>query len=225
MMMKVIFKLLQTLGAWFWSKLGQKDRHISDLLVPVLLVAIAAESVALYRGYERSRKVESTSKALAKTVSSIGTVPEKVAVKTQNGTVEGRVAVPNRLTQRNIKDRFSNEIAPVRSIGVKAKDITGVEKVATDTHDTVQAKAEDNAFGGMEIHYADKFATINVEIDSVRESFIDYSIRDSLVIISFQKKHSLLFGLIKWRENKKVEVHSLNPKTTISGFEVVHKIE
>lgn len=223
--MSLIIKILHGFGVWFWSKLGSKERHISDLLVPVLLVAIAAESVALYRGYERNRKIENTSKTLANSLSNIGKAPEKAVLSTKKGSIQALVATPSGLTNKNIKDRYSEDIEPIKSIGVNAKDVTGIQKITTDTHDTIYTPMVSNSFGGLEAHYKDNFATINVSIDSTRNSIINYSIRDSLVIINFQKKHSILFGLIKWRESKKVEVHSLNPKTTISGFEVIHKIE
>lgn len=223
--MSLIIKILHGFGVWFWSKLGSKERHISDLLVPVLFVAIAAESVALYRGYERNRKIENTSKTLANSLSNIGKAPEKAVLSTKKGSIQALVATPSDLTNKNIKDRYSEDIEPVKSIGVNAKDVTGIQKITTDTHDTIYTPMISNSFGGLEAHYKDNFATINVSIDSTRNSIINYSIRDSLVIINFQKKHSILFGLIKWRESKKVEVHSLNPKTTISGFEVIHKIE
>lgn len=223
--MSLIIKILHGFGVWFWSKLGSKERHISDLLVPVLLVAIAAESVALYRGYERNRKIENTSKTLANSLSNIGKAPEKAVLSTKKGSIQALVATPSGLTNKNIKDRYSEDIEPVKSIGVNAKDVTGIQKITTDTHDTIYTPMISNSFGGLEAHYKDNFATINVSVDSTRNSIIDYSIRDSLVIINFQKKHNILFGLIKWRESKKVEVHSLNPKTTISGFEVIHKIE
>ena len=223
--MSLIIKILHGFGVWFWSKLGSKERHISDLLVPVLLVAIAAESVALYRGYERNRKIENTSTTLANSLSNIGKAPEKAVLSTKKGSIQALVATPSGLTNKNIKDRYSEDIEPVKSIGVNAKDVTGIQKITTDTHDTIYTPMISNSFGGLEAHYKDNFATINVSIDSTRNSIINYSIRDSLVIINFQKKHSILFGLIKWRESKKVEVHSLNPKTTISGFEVIHKIE
>ena len=223
--MSLIIKILHGFGVWFWSKLGSKERHISDLLVPVLLVAIAAESVALYRGYERNRKIENTSKTLANSLSNIGKAPEKAVLSTKKGSIQALVVTPSGLTNKNIKDRYSEDIEPVKSIGVNAKDVTGIQKITTDTHDTIYTPMIINSFGGLEAHYKDNFATINVSVDSTRNSIIDYSIRDSLVIINFQKKHSILFGLIKWRESKKVEVHSLNPKTTISGFEVIHKIE
>ena len=223
--MSLIIKILHGFGVWFWSKLGSKERHISDLLVPVLLVAIAAESVALYRGYERNRKIENTSKTLANSLSNVGKAPEKAVLSTKKGSIQALVATPSGLTNKNIKDRYSEDIEPVKSIGVNAKDVTGIQKIITDTHDTIYTPMISNSFGGLEAHYKDNFATINVSVDSTRNSIIDYSIRDSLVIINFQKKHSILFGLIKWRESKKVEVHSLNPKTTISGFEVIHKIE
>lgn len=223
--MSLIIKILHGFGVWFWSKLGSKERHVSDLLVPVLLVAIAAESVALYRGYERNRKIENTSKTLANSLSNIGKAPEKAVLSTKKGSIQALVATPSGLTNKNIKDRYSEDIEPIKSIGVNAKDVTGIQKITTDTRDTIYTPMTRNSFGGLEAHYKDNFATINVSIDSTRNSIINYSIRDSLVIINFQKKHSILFGLIKWRESKKVEVHSLNPKTTISGFEVIHKIE
>lgn len=219
--MSLIIKILQMLGAW----LGLKGRRLSDLLVPILIVAIAAESVALYRGYEKYKKEKSTSKVLANSLSNIGKPPERVSISTKNGTVEALVSTPINLTNRNIKDRYSEDISLVKSMGVKEKDISGIQKISSNTHDTIYIPMIKNAFGGLEAHYTDKFATINVSVDSTRNSIIDYSIRDSLVIIDFQKKHSILFGLIKWRESKRVEVHSLNPKTTITGFEVVHKIE
>lgn len=224
-MMSLIIKILHGFGVWFWSKLESKERHISDLLVPVLLVAIAAESVALYRGYERNRKIENTSKTLANSLSNIGKAPEKAVLSTKKGSIQALVATPSGLTNKNIKDRYSEDIEPIKSIGVNAKDVTGIQKITTDTRDTIYTPMVSNSFGGLEAYYKDNFATINVSIDSTRNSIINYSIRDSLVIINFQKKHSILFGLIKWRESKKVEVHSLNPKTTISGFEVIHKIE
>lgn len=223
--MSLIIKILRGFGVWFWSKLGTKDRHISDLLVPVLLVAIAAESVALFRGYERNRKVENTSKTLANSLSNIGKAPKRAVLSTKNGSIQALVTTPSDLTNKNIKERYSKEIEPVKSIGVNAKDVTGVQKIITIAHDTIYIPMISNSFGGLEAHYKDNFTTINVNIDSTRNSTIDYSIRDSLVIIDFQKKHSILFGLIKWRESKKVEVHSLNPKMRISEFEVIHKIE
>lgn len=223
--MGLIIKILQKLGAWLWSKLGAKGRRFSDLLVPILLVAIAAESVVLYRSYEQYKKEESTSKVLANSLSNIGKSPERISLNTRNGTVEALVSTPINLTKRNIKDRYSEDISPVKSMGVKERDILGIQKISTNTHDTIYVPMVENAFGGLEAHYTDKFATINVFVDSSRNSLIDYSICDSLVVIDYQKRRSILFGLIKWRESKRIEVHSLNPKTTITGFEVVRKIE
>ena len=135
--MSLIIKILHGFGVWFWSKLGSKERHISDLLVPVLLVAIAAESVALYRGYERNRKIENTSKTLANSLSNIGKAPEKAVLSTKKGSIQALVATPSGLTNKNIKDRYSEDIEPVKSIGVNAKDVTGIQKITTDTHDTI----------------------------------------------------------------------------------------
>lgn len=224
-MISLIIKILHEFGAWFWSKLGTRNRHISDLLVPILLVAIAAESVVLYRGYEKYKKIENTSKTLVNSLSNVGKTPTKVILSTKKGHVQALIATPSNMTAKNIKDRYTEDIAPVKKLGIRAKDVTGLEKIGTNTRDTIYIPMTRNSFGGLEAHYKDKFATINVLVDSTRNSLIDYSIRDSLVIIHFQKKHSFLFGLIKWRENKKVEVHSLNPKTTILGFEVVQKID
>lgn len=223
--MSLIIKILQKLGAWLWSKLGAKGRRFSDLLMPILLVAIAAESVVLYRSYEKYKKEESTSKVLANSLSNIGKSPERISLNTRNGTVEALVSTPINLTKRNIKDRYSEDIYPVKSMGVKERDILGIQKISTNTHDTIYVPMVENAFGGLEAHYTDKFATINIFVDSSRNSLIDYSICDSLVVIDYQKRRSILFGLIKWRESKRIEVHSLNPKTTITGFEVVRKIE
>lgn len=221
----IIFSILREIGSKLWEKMGSKGRSFSDLLVPILLVAIATESVILYRGYERVKKMEESAKALTNTVSNIGRPAKNIEVKTKRGIVTAAVTEPLSLTKQNIKDRYSEDLAVSKSMGVKADDVNDISHLALVTIDTVTVPIIVNKFGGKDIHYTDDFATINVEIDSTKYANIDYSIKDSLVITSYQKKHKFLFGLIRWKEQKKTEVHSLNPKAKIIGLEIIEKLE
>src|SRR5574344_494164 len=122
-MMNLILNLLRKAGAWIWTKLGQNGSHVSDLLVPVLFVAIAAESVALFHGCNKYKEKEKTSEGLSNTISKVDEPAKRVTVKTGNGIVTGLVASPLIFTTKNIKDRMANDVVSAKIIGINPRDV------------------------------------------------------------------------------------------------------
>jgi len=78
-----------------------------------------------------------------------------------------------------------------------------------------------DTFGGIKAGVHDEWANIDVEINKERQAIFDYSFKDSLTIMTVQKKHSILFGLIKWREHESTKVISHNPNAEISTLQTI----
>lgn len=125
-------------------------------------------------------------------------------------------------TKSNLQARY---IRLLEASQIKLKDVNSVTEVASVIRnvDTVIAKVD--TFGGIKINSSDAYVNINVEVFSDRKTIIDYTVRDSLTIINIQKRHSLLFGLIKWKEHKKTRVANANPKATIVDLQTIEIIE
>ena len=118
------------------------------------------------------------------------------------------------MTKKNIQVRYDDLL---KSTKIKPKDVQGMVSVGKVTADTVRVPVEVDSFGGLKTGYKDKFTTINVNISKDRSAAIDYAIWDSISVINEQKKHSILFGLIKWKETERTTVVSHNPKSKIVG--------
>ena len=107
------------------------------------------------------------------------------------------------MTQNNLQAKYNNLLAASK---VKPKDISNVTSTIHSV-DTVIAVID--SFGGIKAKLEDDFVDIDVEVLPDKKTIIDYEVRDSLTILSVQKKHSWLFGLIKWKDNPKAEIVSL----------------
>ena len=127
-----------------------------------------------------------------------------------------------RMTAENVQARY-NELLAASSI--KKKDINQVATIGTEAKDTVYVPVETDSFGGLQTGYKDSFIDISVNISPERMATIGYASRDSLSLIVTQKKHSILFGLIKWRSLEKTTVINHNPNATISSLETINVIE
>ena len=90
------------------------------------------------------------------------------------------------------------------------------------TTDTVVVEAKVDSFGGLKTGYTDSFVDISVDIDKERRSKIAYNVRDSLTVMVTQKKHSILFGLFKWKEYEKAVVVNHNPKAVTTHVEIMN---
>lgn len=115
------------------------------------------------------------------------------------------------VTKRNLQALYGELL---KASDTKIKDAQTLVNVGTVTagKDTIVCLVD--SFGGIKAAWQDKYVNIQVDIDSARKAAIDYSIRDSLTIINYEKKHSLLFGLIKWKSYEGCKVITHNPKAT-----------
>lgn len=119
------------------------------------------------------------------------------------------------ITLQNLKSKYSKLLAASK---VKPKYVDRITEVRTTTHsiDTIICKVD--TFGGMTAHLDDGYANINVRIDSAKKAIIDYSVDDSITIINYTKRHSILFGLIKWKSYQGSKVITNNPKSEPKTF-------
>lgn len=114
-------------------------------------------------------------------------------------------------TNKSLKAMYGDLL---KASNVKAGEVKYITKVETVTAGRDTTVCFVDSFGGLNAHWKDNYANIDVKIDSARNAMIDYSVRDSITIISYMKKHSILFGLIKWKSHEGCKVITHNPKAT-----------
>ena len=162
---------------------------------------------------------------MERSVSQIGKPKqEKKELHTDNGTLTSITTEPVKVTSKNIRERYADDVKEVKDAGIKGRDIDELTHINISTRDSVSAELHHVDSTTMNVHYADGYARIDVQIDSLRSATIDYEVKDSVVVVAYQKRHRLLFGLIRWKETERVEVHSKNPKAEVESVEVVQRM-
>lgn len=126
------------------------------------------------------------------------------------------------MTKGNVERKYGELLA---AAAIKAKDADRLTDVALVAVDTIRIPVMVDSFGGVKASYSDAYAAISVSIGSDRMADIDYSIRDSIVVVNTQKRHSLFFGLIKWKETMRTTVMSKNPNSMIVGLRSINVME
>lgn len=116
-----------------------------------------------------------------------------------------------KVTNRNLGCLYGDLLKASKT---KPKDVKNIVSVGSVTMGRDTVKCLVDSFRGLMAHWQDRYINIKVNIDTMKNAMIDYTVRDSLTIISYQKKHSLLFGLIKWKSYEGCKVISHNPKST-----------
>lgn len=168
-------------------------------------------------------KAEKQVGLLSSTISDLSQEMESYAI-TMDDSVKlyaGRVRTLN-MTVDNLQSRYKKLYAATR---IRAEDVGLMATVSDTIRDTVFVEAKTDPFGGVSTGYRDDFVNISVSIDSKCLAKIDYAVKDSLSLVVSQKRHSILFGLIKWREYEKATVINHNPKARVSNLEVINRIE
>lgn len=115
------------------------------------------------------------------------------------------------VTNKNLESLYGDLLKATKT---KPKDIKGITEVSSITSGRDTTICLVDSFGGLKANWNDKYINIRVDIDSARKAIIDYYVRDSLTIISYQKRHSILFSLIKWNSYEGCKVITHNPKAT-----------
>lgn len=177
------------------------------------LVAIIAVLIWLL-SYEskKAKSYKANAKILENTISSLNQRIKVSTIKLNDTLLLKQAEVRSlEITNKNLQSLYDELL---KASNTKAKDVQTMANIGTVTtgKDTVLCLVD--TFGGIKAHWVDQYINIKVDIDSARMAAIDYSIKDSLTIISYAKKHSLLFGLIKWKSYEGCEVITHNPKAT-----------
>lgn len=122
----------------------------------------------------------------------------------------------------NLEAKYNNLLAASK---LKSKDVNTITEITSVIHQIDTVIAEVDSFGGIRASVQDPFINIDVEVMPNRNTVIDYAVKDSLTVINVQKKHSWLFGLIKWKEHKDTRVINHNPKATITNLQTIDVLE
>ena len=125
-------------------------------------------------------------------------------------------------SKNNLKSKYDQLL---KASKLKPKDVGPVTEIVTVVHQIDTVIAEADTFGGITARLQDPFVRIDVEVKPDLKTLIDYEVRDSLTVITVQKKHSWLFGLIKWKEHKSTRVINHNPKANIVNLKTIDVLE
>lgn len=160
---------------------------------------------------------------LETTVNDLNQEIKRTTIKLNDSVEVYQAEVKNlRVTQKNLKAKYDKLLKKSK---LKPKDVGSVAEIANIIHSVDTVYAQVDSFGGLQASLKDPFVNIDVDVFPDRKTIIDYEVRDSLTVINVQKKHSWLFGLIKWTEHKSTRVISNNPKSSIAGLQVVEVFE
>lgn len=199
-------------------RMGTSKNALVAGLALIILVFFALFAHQSKVAYKNKAKAE----ALERTVSNEGAKAEVTELKLNDSLRVMQADVEDlQITIKNLKSRYNNLLA---SSKIRTKYVDRVVEINTVTHDTVKTICKVDSFGGMNVKYADNYTKINVDIDSSRHAVIDYTVNDSLTIINYTKRHSLLFGLIKWNSYKGCKVITHNPKAspnTVISYDII----
>lgn len=197
-------------------------RTSKNALVAGLALIILAFFILFAHQSKVAYKNKAKADALERTVSNEDNKTKVTELKLNDSLKVMQADVEDlQMTVKNLKSRYNNLLA---SSKVRTKYVDRVVEINTVTHDTVKTICKVDSFGGMNVKYADNYAKINVDIDSSRHAVIDYTVNDSLTIINYTKRHSLLFGLIKWSSYKGCKVITHNPKAspnTVISYDII----
>lgn len=189
----------------------------------VLFVTVACLMWYAVNTTKRLCQAQQTAETLETTISDLHQQVRTFEIRMNDSTRFHAATVNNlRMTADNIQARYNDLL---KASGTKKKDVNQVSTVSTESRDTVYVPVAVDSFGGLQAGYKDQFIDISVEITPDKIAKIGYASRDSLSVLVTQKKHSILFGLIKWRSLEKTTVVNHNPNSTISSLEVINVIE
>jgi len=196
---------------------------ITSKLAGIFILVFLALVWYSYETTKKLNEAKQKSETLETTISDMNQKIERFEIQMDDSTRLHAATVKNlRMTADNIQAKY-NELLKASSI--KKKDVNSVAIIGTEAKDTVYVPTEVDSFGGLQTGYKDQFIDISVNINPERLATIAYASRDSLSLIVTQKKHSILFGLIKWKSLEKTTVINHNPNATISSLQTIDVIE
>ena len=186
-------------------------------------LAIGVLCFILWQTHSQVTKYQHKANTLEATISDLNQEIKYTKIQLNNSIALYQAEVKSlNMTQNNLQAKYNNLLAASK---VKPKDISNVTEVSSTIHSVDTVIAVIDSFGGIKAKLEDDFVDIDVEVLPDKKTIIDYEVRDSLTILSVQKKHSWLFGLIKWKEQKGIKVINHNPKAEIVSLQTIDIIE
>jgi len=172
--------------------------------------------------YEKWMAEKAKSKNLELTINKLHQDLETLTVRINDSTVvHGAIVEDMRMTQKNLEARCGELM---KKLSIKAKNVDHYINTTTFVHDTVYREINVDTAGVVTAEYVDNFTNIKVAIDNGTALF-DYSIKDSISVFNVRKKHSILFGLIKWKGEPKTTIINHNPKAIVTEFNAIEILE
>ena len=189
--------------------------------IPYLL--IVGLVIGLKWTWQKAESYRENAQILETTISDLNQEIKQTRIQ-MNDSIEVYQAEVRNLTftQRNLKAKYDKLLSASQT---KPKDVNSITEVASVIQDRDTVIAVVDSFGGLNAKMIDPFVSIEVEVFPNRSTIIEYNIKDSLTVLNIQKKHSWLFGLIKWNEHKSTKVINHNPKATIQSLQTIDILE
>lgn len=181
-----------------------------------LCIALGSGMYLFERAYEKQKEYATS---FEETITGLQTDIKRERIRL-NDSISLYMAEAQTLafSKKNLEAKYNDLLKASKT---RPKDVNSVTGVSIQAHkvDTVTCLVD--TFGGIKAGVHDEWANIDVEINKERQAIFDYSFKDSLTIMTVQKKHSILFGLIKWREHESTKVISHNPNAEISTLQTI----
>lgn len=188
-----------------------------------LYIVIGVLCFSLWQTYSQATKYQQKADTLEATINDLNQEIKYTKIQLNDSIALYQAEVKNlHFTQDNLQAKYDKLLAASKT---KPKDVSNVTEVASIVHSVDTVIAVVDSFGGIKAKLEDAFVDIDVEVLPDRNTIIDYEVRDSLTVFNVQKKHSWLFGLIKWKEQKGVKVINHNPKANIISLQTIDIIE
>lgn len=188
-----------------------------------LYIVIGVLGFFLWQTYSQATKYQQKANTLEATISNLNQEIQYTKIQLNDSIAVYQAEVKNlHFTQDNLQAKYDKLLLASKT---KPNDVSNVTEVTSVVHSIDTVIAVVDSFGGITAKLEDAFVNIDVEVGPELNMVIDYEVRDSLTVFSVQKKHSWLFGLIKWKEQKGVKVINHNPKANIISLQTIDIIE
>lgn len=194
-------------------------KNLSLDLTVVFAVCCLALGIYAHHCQNEAEKAKNLSSALENTINNLGQDVVRYQLMLDDTVkVYASEVKTLKVTAGIVEQKYKDLLSATRT---KAKNVNHIAGISNMITDTVVVEAKVDSFGGLKTGYTDSFVDISVDIDKDRKSKIAYNVRDSLTVMVTQKKHSILFGLFKWKEYEKAVVVNHNPKAVTTYVEVM----
>ena len=197
-------------------------QNIKDMKNKIIILLVSAclalgSSAYFYRKSYQKQKEYATQ--FEETITGLHTEIKKERIRLNDSVMLYQAEAKTlAFSKKNLEAKYNNLLKASKT---RPKDVNFVTGVSTQAHSVDTVTCLVDTFGGIKTGVHDEWTNIDVEITREKEAIIDYSFKDSLTIMTIQKKHSILFGLIKWRSHESTKVISHNPKAEVSALETI----